>query len=335
MSTEIKVWEISEDKLKLVDANLQDAGRKEYQHLETWIESNPEIISSDIVFIGRQVPTKSGPLDLLGIDNQGNVVVVELKRDRLPREALAQSIDYASDIAEWTLEDLNEICSRNKKKNLEEYLTECFDDIDIENIIINGSQRIFLVGFGIDSSLERMINWLSQSYGVNINAVILKYVRTESGAEFLARVAIISEELERSRAEKSRRFKIEQSDVPGNYPEEELKRKLIQYLTSNLWSAIRLRKVVIPVLLKKGKATRDELKEELFKMGMADSVNQAGYFMALISQQISLAKNDFLRQVIGFECNPSMPIAKETYFIKEDYRKLLEDVLRELTALEK
>jgi len=32
---------------------------------------------------------------------------------------------------------------------------------------------------------------------------------------------------------------------------------------------------------------------------MADHGNQAGYFLSLISQQMGLAKNDFLRQVIG------------------------------------
>jgi hypothetical protein len=35
---------------------------------------------------------KSGPIDLLGIDKTGNVVIIEIKRDKLPREALAQAI---------------------------------------------------------------------------------------------------------------------------------------------------------------------------------------------------------------------------------------------------
>jgi len=80
--------------------------------LETWIASNPAIVSADITFIGRQVITKSGPLDLLGKDNHGNTVVVELKRDMLPREALAQAIDYASDISEWSVERLSETCTQ-------------------------------------------------------------------------------------------------------------------------------------------------------------------------------------------------------------------------------
>jgi hypothetical protein len=39
--------------------------------------------------------SKSGPIDLLGIDKAGNTVIVEIKREKLPREALTQAIDYA------------------------------------------------------------------------------------------------------------------------------------------------------------------------------------------------------------------------------------------------
>ena len=37
-----------------------------------------------------------GPLDLLGIDQDGDLIVFELKRGTLTREAVAQIIDYAS-----------------------------------------------------------------------------------------------------------------------------------------------------------------------------------------------------------------------------------------------
>lgn len=161
---------------------------------------------------------------------------------------------------------------------------QSFPDINLENININESQRIFLVGFGIEGALERMVNWLSKSYDVSINAIVLKYVRTKKGDELLTRVAVISEEVEKQRVEKKKKFQIAMSDVPGNYPDDELKQKVAQYLESGLWSSQRLRKVLIPVLLRDGKATREQLKAEFVKVGMADNVNQAGYFLSLISQ---------------------------------------------------
>ena len=105
MGTEIKTWQIIDGKLTSIDTTLKREDRNEPYDLEPWLASNPEIIGTDIMIIGRQVMTKSGPIDLLGIDKSGNTVVIEIKRAELPREALVQAIDYASNVAEWTAEN--------------------------------------------------------------------------------------------------------------------------------------------------------------------------------------------------------------------------------------
>ncbi|MCC9079053.1 endonuclease NucS [Litorilinea aerophila] len=331
MSTEIKTWQVIKGKLQPVATSLAEAGRKEAQDLEEWIVSNPAIIGAGIAIIGRQVPTKSGPLDLLGIDKHGNTIVIELKRDKLPRDVLAQAVDYASDVAEWSIEKLSEICTQFIGKSLEDHLVESFPDINLENLNINETQRIILVGFGIEGALERMLNWLSNAYGVNVNAVLLQYVRTAQGDELLSRVAVISEEMEQQRSQR-KKFQIPMSDEPGDYSAEVLKQKLKQYLMQDLWSAKRIRRVLLPVLLRDGKATRDQLKKEFVQMGEADTERNAGYFLSLISQQVGLARNDFLRQVVGYEYHPDMLWMKETYFIYEEYRDLVREVLHELNG---
>jgi len=329
MSTEIKTWQVIDGKLQPVNSSLAAAGRKEAQDLEEWIASQPAIIGSGIAIIGRQVPTKSGPLDLLGIDRHGNTVIIELKRDKLPREALAQAIDYASDVADWSIEKLSEICAQYTGKSLEDHLTESFPDISLENLNINETQRIVLVGFGIESALERMLNWLSDAYGVTINAILLQYVQTSNGDELLSRVAVISEELEQQRSQR-RRFQIPMSDEAGNYPPDVLKEKLKHYLSQNLWSAKRMRKVLLPVLLRDNKTSREELKREFVKRGEAVTEREAGLFLSLISQQIGMAKNDFLRQIIGYEYHPDVPWMKERYFIREEYKNLVREVIEEM-----
>lgn len=66
--------------------------------LEDWLESNPDtIFERDLLIIGRQVSTNlGGVIDLLGVDREGNVVIVELKRDRTTRDIIAQALGYAA-----------------------------------------------------------------------------------------------------------------------------------------------------------------------------------------------------------------------------------------------
>ena len=193
MPTEIKTWEIQDGSLKEINTSLVEYGKKEKDDLEEWIKTEPSILGSDIVLIGEQVMTASGPLDFLGIDNKGNLVIVELKRDRLPREALAQAIDYASDIASWEIERLNAVCLEYTGQSIDDFISDNFEDIEKESFVINDTQRLLLVGFSIDTSLSRMIEWLSDKYDVPINVIVLNYVVTSSGNELLSRMAIISE----------------------------------------------------------------------------------------------------------------------------------------------
>ena len=57
-----------------------------------------------LTLVGRQMPTDGGVLDLLGVDRDGRLVVFELKKEMLTRDAVAQIIDYCS----W-LESLTEV----------------------------------------------------------------------------------------------------------------------------------------------------------------------------------------------------------------------------------
>lgn len=327
MATQIKTWQIVDGRLRLLDTSLAEHGRREPDDLEAWIASEPSILGSDIVLIGRQVGTQSGPLDLLGIDKTGNAVIIELKRDRLPREVLAQAIDYASDVATWSVERLSEECAKYRGKSLDDILSDTFDDVDIENLTINEGQRILLVGFGAESSLERMVEWLSASYDVNINAIILHYARTAGGEELLTKTAIISEEEEQERI-KRQKFKIPMSDEPGQYDEAKLREHLRAYLSSGLSSSRRIRDALLPACLAHERVTRSQLVQEFLKRGLATDQAAAGRFISLISSQLGMAKNDFLRQVIGYEY-PEFHWQKDNYHIRNGYRDLVEALLAE------
>jgi len=328
MGPEIKSWQIIDGKLCAVDVTMKDEGRTETKHLEPWLESNPELIGADIVIIGRQIQTNSGPIDLLGIDKAGNTVIIELKRDKLPRESLAQAIDYASDVAEWTVDRLSAVCFGYRKKSLDEFFGESFPDVDLESVNLNNTQRIILVGFSIESQLERMIEWLSDRYAVNVNAVVLSYVKTKGGDELLTKTSIISEEAEIERAGK-RKFKIPMSDEPGVYDSKRLKPLLVKFLTRDKVTNQRIRDILLPACMKKNVVTRDQLEKEFIEFDPEEDESKVGYYISLISVQLGLKKNDFLRQVVEYSY-PKHHWKKDNFSIRAEYRDLVKEILKEI-----
>jgi hypothetical protein len=65
--------------------------------LEDMIVVVPSILHDNWMLIGRQTDTGfGGRLDLLAIAPDGALVLIELKRDRTPRDVIARAIDYAT-----------------------------------------------------------------------------------------------------------------------------------------------------------------------------------------------------------------------------------------------
>jgi RecB family endonuclease NucS len=50
--------------------------------LEDWLERDISILDPELLVIGSQVETDGGAIDILCIDASGNLVIVELKRDK-------------------------------------------------------------------------------------------------------------------------------------------------------------------------------------------------------------------------------------------------------------
>ncbi len=174
-----------------------------------------------------------------------------------------------------------------------------------------------------------MIEWLSDKYDVNINAIILNYIKTKSGDEVITRTSIISEEVEQQKIKKKKKFEIPMSDEPGNYDENTLRNLLKNYLSRNQITIQRIKSVLLPACLQKNIVTRDELKSELIRNDPTVDETKVGYYLTVISSQLGMKKNDFLRQVLKYEY-PNNPWEKDNFQIVNEYKKLVEEVLEEL-----
>jgi RecB family endonuclease NucS len=94
---------------------------------EQWVQKllfeNPSLLPaieiesafSPVISIARELPTKAGSIDLLFISPYGYIILVETKLFRNPearREVVAQTLDYAKELSQWSYDDLIKACRR-------------------------------------------------------------------------------------------------------------------------------------------------------------------------------------------------------------------------------
>ena len=95
MKTDIGIWQI--DPSSQAGVKLPLAERVETEEmLEAVLVTNPDMLMRGLTLVARQVPVETGFIDLLGIDEDGRLVVFELKREKLTRAAVAQVLDYCT-----------------------------------------------------------------------------------------------------------------------------------------------------------------------------------------------------------------------------------------------
>lgn len=159
---EIRLWKSGSGKgLRSVEAI---PGLETEVALEDLLVAHPELLEDGLTLVGRQTPTVGGWLDLLGVDRGGRLVIFELKRGALGRDAVTQVLDYASAISAMEVEALVEhIDARSADGGMDRlpdfraWYEETFDDL----------QRLFpvrmaLVGLGVDETALRIARFLEE-----------------------------------------------------------------------------------------------------------------------------------------------------------------------------
>ncbi len=162
------------------------------KQLEELLAADPALLGERLLIFGRQVPTKQGKyIDLLGMDSEGAVHVLELKRDKTPRDVVAQTLDYAQWVSTLDRDEILEIARKHLCKELAEGFSEVFggDSLPEE---INDEQKLLIVASQLDDSSERIVNYL-RTFGVPINAVFFAHLE-DDGRRYIARSWLVEEE---------------------------------------------------------------------------------------------------------------------------------------------
>ena len=167
MTDEIKIWALDGSFEANKVTELEPTNRTETEQiLEDTLVANPEMLMPGLTLVGRQTPTAGGPLDLLGVDSSGQLVVFELKRGTLTRDAVTQVIDYASSLESLSGDDLAaQIAGQSGKNGLdpiddfEEWYSQRFPDQQLDSL---KPVQMMLVGLGADKNATRMVDFLTK-----------------------------------------------------------------------------------------------------------------------------------------------------------------------------
>ncbi len=162
------------------------------RHLQQYIYDNPEVIpveeieeEAQFLVLDREFPVRTGPIDIIGVDNLGNLYVVETKLYKNPdkRAVVAQILDYGAALSEM---DPDEIVKRLDKRigereglSLESKIATTFTESDILDVmranLRESSIRFIVLMDVLQATLKDLIRFLNKSSTFSIYVVELEY----------------------------------------------------------------------------------------------------------------------------------------------------------------
>lgn len=156
--------------LPLEKKSFKDLGFTERNHLQEWLANNPEVLGEDILIIQKEFSgfnDTNERLDLLGIDKQGNLVIIENKLDDTGKDVTWQVLKYASYCSTLNKDQIKMIYQDYLQKirsndDAEANLLEFFNKNDFKEININTgqTQRIIMVAGNFRKEVTSTVLWL-------------------------------------------------------------------------------------------------------------------------------------------------------------------------------
>ena len=159
---------------------------------ESWLQKllfgHPSLIPVDeiepifegLIPLGMEVPTDAGPIDLIFMNPDGYLTLVETKLWRNPearRQVVAQIVDYAKQVAEWSYDNLKNAILKAQVSGTDDtddpmlaLANEYSEEVDEKRFIDRVSRNLrlgrfllLIIGDGIHEGVENLANYLQQT----------------------------------------------------------------------------------------------------------------------------------------------------------------------------
>ncbi len=100
----------------------------------------------------------------MGICRNGDITIIELKKDKTPRDVIAQALDYASWVCNLEYKDIDEITYKFLNKDLKTAFQEFYEEEIPENI--NSNHKMLIIASEFDDSTQRIMQYLTEMYHI-------------------------------------------------------------------------------------------------------------------------------------------------------------------------
>lgn len=171
--------------------SLGEAGLREREHLQEWVLDHPEILGGDVRIVtfefgrwtGNDDRIERDRLDILGIDVEGRLVIVELKRDRAPDTVEMQALKYAALASRFTLEELARVHSHYLSRRRGEPVDEAQATAELEEFSDLSEKslrdpRIMLLASSFPRTVTATVVYMHQQLGLDIDLLAFQAYRT-------------------------------------------------------------------------------------------------------------------------------------------------------------
>lgn len=187
----LEIWDDKQSR-QVETTNLPSLGLKEREHLQEWVLAHPEMLGPGVAVVTSEFDkwqAASGEpvadrLDVLGLDREGRLVVVELKRDLAPHTVHMQAVNYAAMVSRLTMQDVAELWVAWHSKGGPQLDVESVK-ADLEtNWLLTAdsikSPKIVLVAAAFPASVTASVVWLNEQ-GVAIDLIRFRPYRLDDG----------------------------------------------------------------------------------------------------------------------------------------------------------
>ncbi len=178
------IYQLNKERTRIIpckETDFKSNNILERQHIEKWIEGYPDILGEELLIVSAEYDKfdkTNERLDVLALDKDGNLVIVELKRDDSGKNVDLQAIKYASYCSTLGLDDVCDLyqkyCERRggslSDEKAREEILQFIENEEFEEI--NDRPRIILVARQFRPEVTASVLWL-RKFDIDISCVKL------------------------------------------------------------------------------------------------------------------------------------------------------------------